>query len=404
LRVALVEYRDRESGYPLAQDFRTPAALRTVLRGVDAAPRGDGTIPEAVFDGVAAALPSAGKLSWPTGATGDASTKLLVLIGDAPDHATDLVRASSLAAEARQSRITIAAVQLTDPLLSRSEAGNLAAQWRTLAEQGYRPEQRAAAAAAGVGGGGEKQLAPPILPRVSPDEAGDRNAAVAEITGRIQSLINDRARDALRIADERQAEAERALQAYATSQRLTLDQLAPVLVDLHRGETHPEYHQDPRFQGRKAPSIRRGWIAESLKGRPLVTPGVLMNRDELEVLIDELEAFEQAAEGARDLNELRAIGTAAAAGDTAFLAVDRGGRTFAEHLQRQGFPPPRRGSLLGRTQADLLQADSLFRGELRTRLREVVPRLDRIRRSPDWRDPIKTVDGMRVVPYDLIEL
>ena len=361
LRVALVEYRDQDAGYPRAQDFRPPAALRPILGTVEAAARGDGTIPEAVFDGVTAALPAARNLAWPAGPIGDASTKLLVLIGDAPDHATDLVRAKEIAAQARKNHITIAAVRLTDPLLSRSEAACLRDQWRVLAEQGYRPEQ---------GAGAAKQLLPPMLPVVSPEASADRDAAVAEIASHVQALIDDRARDALRIAAERQAESERRLKAYANSQRLTLDQLAPVLVDLHRGEAQPEYHQDPRFQGQKAPSIRVGWVADKLGEKPMVSAAVLMNRDELGVLIDELEAFVQAAEGARDLSELRRIGMAAAAGETAFLAADRGERTFAEHLQRQGFPPPRNGSLLGRTQADLLQADSLYRGELRSRLRE----------------------------------
>ena len=34
--------------------------------------------------------------------------------------------------------------------------------------------------------------------------------------------------------------------------------------------------------------------------------------------------------GAKDLTDLRRIGTAAVAGETAFLAADRGNRTFAE--------------------------------------------------------------------------
>jgi hypothetical protein len=395
LRVALVEYRDRDPGFPRAADFRPPAALRPILSTVEPAPRGDGTIPEAVFDGVSAALPAAGNLSWPSGPVGEASTKLLVLIGDAPDHAKDLARAAKLADEARKSRITIAAVRLTDPLLSRSEAANLREQWRALAEECYRPEQA---------NGAEKGLLPPILPVISPEASADRDTAIAEIRSRIQALIGERARDALRIAEARQTEAENRLNAYANSQRLTLDQLAPVLLDLHRGEKQPEYHQDPRFQGQKAPSIRVGWVAGELSGKRMVTTGVLMTHEELGVLIDELEAFEQAAEGARDISELRRIGMAAAAGETAFLAVDRGNQTLAQHLERQGFPPPRKGSLLGRTQADLLQADALYRGELRAKLREVIPRLDKIRQSPEWKNPLKAVDGMRLVPYEVIEL
>jgi hypothetical protein len=395
LHVALVEYRDEETSFPRVNDFSTPATLRTILERVVAAPRGDGTIPEAVFKGVSAALPGSGTLSWPAGALGDAATKLLVLIGDAPDHATDLVRAQELAAQSKAHRVTIAAVELFDPLLSRSEAAHLREQWRALAEGGYRPRRP---------GEGKPEVLAPVLARVAPEAGGDRERAVAEIKDQIQGLIDDRAQDALTIAQARQEEAERALRDYANSQRLTLNQLAPVLVDLHRGETRPEYRQDPRFQGQKAPSVRLGWIAERIDDQPLVTIGVLMAREELGVLIDELEAFEQAAEGAHDLTDLRRIGTAAAAGETAFLAGDRGMRTFAEHLERQGFPPPRPGSLLSRTQADLLQADRLYRDELRARLRDVLPRLDRLRKSSDWTDPLKSVDGMRTVPYDWIAL
>ena len=152
-----------------------------------------------------------------------------------------------------------------------------------------------------------------------------------------------------------------------------------------------------------------GGSPSTLKGSPLVPPGVLMNRAALGVLIDELEAFSQAAEGIFSQRPDRA----------AWVWVGgRGGRPGVPR-RRPRRPDVRRASLQlaspqppstprerswGARQADLLQADSLFRGELRTRLRDVLPRLDRIRRSPDWGDPLKTVDGMRVVPYDLIEL
>src|SRR5690606_4523729 len=111
----------------------------------------------------------------------------------------------------------------------------------------------------------------------------------------------------------------------------------------------------PRFGGRKAPSVRRGWIAGEAGGRQMVEVEVLMARDELDALIDELAAVQQAVEsGAGDARDLIEIGTAAAAGETAFLADDRGSLTFAEHLsRRRGLPPPRPDSLLHLTQTDL---------------------------------------------------
>lgn len=106
----------------------------------------------------------------------------------------------------------------------------------------------------------------------------------------------------------------------------------------------------------------------------------------------------------RDLSELLTIGNAAASGETAFLATDRGDRTFADHLRRrQGLPPSRPDSLLRRSQADLLQADEPSRAALDARLRAAIARLIRRRNAPDWDDPRGTVDGMAPVPYDAID-
>ena len=151
--------------------FTNAAVLRTALQRVSAALEGDGTIPESVYRGVEAALPPAGRLDWPTGVVGDASTKLLVLLGDAPDHETNLQRAKVLASQARAARITIAAVELQSPLLARSEASLLRSQWRALAEGGYRP----------VAGQGLDDPLLPILPRISPQADGDPTAAVEQI-------------------------------------------------------------------------------------------------------------------------------------------------------------------------------------------------------------------------------
>ena len=72
-----------------------------------------------------------------------------------------------------------------------------------------------------------------------------------------------------------QEEAERRLKEYRNQRRQTLDNLAPVLVDSHRHETKPRARPDPRMAGVKAPSVRRGWVAERV-GVPVVN--CLINR------------------------------------------------------------------------------------------------------------------------------
>ncbi len=105
----------------------------------------------------------------------------------------------------------------------------------------------------------------------------------------------------------------------------------------------PEARPDPRFQGRKAPSVRIGWIAEQLNGEALISIETLMSREEVGTLIDELTQLQLAAQGtARDLADLAEIGTAAAAGpESSFLAVDRGPQAFGDHLRRREGLPPR---------------------------------------------------------------
>ena len=181
--------------------------------------------------------------------------------------------------------------------------------------------------------------------------------------------------------------------------------LAPILVDVHRGSEGQVARPDPRANGRKAPSVRRGWVAASVGGRPLVSVEILMSRDELRTTIDELARLQRAASGtARDLGELLEAGTAAATGETSFLAADRGNQTFADHLRRRGgLPPPRPGSLLARTQADLLHADDLSLAALDAGLRASILRLTRRLAEPDWLDPLRTVDGMALVPLDAID-
>jgi hypothetical protein len=398
LKLALVEYRDEAPAYGFkvqrVTGFTDPVGFRAALDRIEAAKQGDGSVDEAVLDGVAAALPTPPgeppgevHLDWPSGRVGDLATKLLVLLGDAPDHARDLDRAGQLAAWARRRGITIAAVTIDRPDLSRDERSRYQAQWHALAEGSFRPRDKAR---------GFKEPSPPI--ELSLARAG-------ELVPRLQAVIDDRVEHARNLAALAAAEAEGRLAQYANSQGLTLDRIAPVLVDLHRGESRPTPRPDPRLNGRKAPSVRRGWIAERLDGAPLVTIGMLMSRSELDTLIAELSALERAAQGtARDLSELLRIGTAAASGETAFLAADRGDQTFADHLRRrQGLPPARPDSLLRRRQADLLQADDLYRSALVARLRSGIAQLLRRRDAPDWDDPRRTADGMALVPYAAID-
>lgn len=398
LRLALVEYRDASPilGFQVRKvtSFTDPEGFLAALDLTHAAGRGDGSVDESVLDGVALALPpgpgEAGgeHVDWPTGRAGELATKLLVVLGDAPDHARDLDRARALAARARASGITIATVAVDRPgTLSRDELARYRDQWRALAEGSYRPLDKATG------------FASPVGPMTASLGEGDR------LAGRLGSLIDDRIEHARTIAALATAEAEGRLGEYVDSRGLTLDRVAPVLVDLHRGDAARVARPDPRHGGRKAPSVRRGWIAASLQGRPMVEVEILMSRDELRALIAELAQLQQAASGtARDLAELLQIGTAAASGETSFLAADRGSRTFADHLRRrQGLPPARPDSLLRASQADLLRSDDLTLAALDARLRAGLLQLTRRLQDPDWDDPRRTVDGMALVPFAAID-
>lgn len=398
LRFALVEYRDADPRYGFkartVTEFTSPEGFLTALNRINAATRGDGSVDESVLDGLTLALPPAAgddaveHVNWPTGRAGELATKLLVLLGDAPDHARDLDRAKVLAGRARGAGITIATVAIDRPgVLSRDERARYRDQWRTLAEESYRPLDKA------------KGFAEPVEPITATLQEGDRLAE------RLQGLIDDRVEHARTIAALATAEAEGKLGEYVNSQGLTLDRVAPVLVDLHRGEAAKVARPDPRFDGRKAPSIRRGWIAESLGGKPMVSVEILMSREELKTLIEELTQLQQAASGtARDLSELLQIGTAAASGETSFLAADRGSKTFADHLRRrQGLPPARPGSLLARSQSDLLNSDDLTLAALDAKLRASLLQLTRRLQAADWNDQRRTIDGMGLVPFESID-
>jgi hypothetical protein len=402
LQLALVEYRDASPVFGfttrIVTPFVPPSGFRAALDRIAAAKRGDGSVDEAVLDGLAVALPAAadepaparafGHLRWPAGRARELATKMIVLLGDAPDHARDLTRARALAGAAKQAGITIATVALDRPgELSRAELARYRDQWRTLAEGSFQPLDKAS---------GFTHPVPPVVLRL--EESG-------ALEPLLQSLIDDRIAHARNLAAIAAAQAENRLAQYVNTQGLTLDQVAPVLVDLHRGEAEPRRRPDPRAGGRKAPSLRRGWIAERWAGVPLVTVEVLLARDELGVLIDELTQLQQAAQGtAADLADLLRIGNAAASGETAFLAADRGNQTFADHLRRrQGLPPARPDSLLHRTQADLLQADELYRSALDARLSATLAALIQRYQARDWSDPTRTIDGMGLIPYSLID-
>ena len=399
LRLALVAYRDDDPGFGyvhrIVTRFTDEEGFLRALDRIEAARRGDGTVDEAVLDGLDAALPSPGPgligaddhLHWPTGREGDLATKLLVLIGDAPDHARDLDRAADLARRARADRITIAAVTIPRDGLSRDEADRYRDQWDALARNSYLPRDRAA--------GFDRPIAP-VRPSL---------ADASSLGPTLQAIIDDRVEAARELAAMVVAEAEGRLRDYVDARGLTLDQVAPVLVDLHRGEPSPVARPDPTLDGRRAPSVRRGWIAQSIDGRDLVSVQMLMTRSELDALIDDLGQFQEAVQGgASDLSDLLRIGTAAAAGESAFLAADRGSQTFAEHLRRRrGLPPAGPDSLLGRSQGDLLRADELYRAAVADRLAAALSALIRRRNLPDWDDPGRTLAGQALVPYEPID-
>jgi hypothetical protein len=228
---------------------------------------------------------------------------------------------------------------------------------------------------------------------------------VAACREALTRLLDERRGRALEVAAERQAEAESRLRDYQTPDGRTLEQLAPVLADRHRAEAVPRARPDPRHQGRIAPSIRRGWVATSAAGRPGVRLRVLIQRAELDWLVSELSALQQAVQGdVRELEDLVRIGTAVAAGETAFLAEDRGQMAFAEHLRRrEGLPVLRPDSLLQRSQRDLLQVDETTRAALDEALSTALARLLELRQADPWSDPARSFHGFVTVPFDWID-
>ena len=169
LRFALVEYRDLAPHYGFVarrvSKLTDASGFRSALKTISAASKGDGSVEEQVLDGLTLALPRepgdppGEHVDWPTGRAGQLATKLVVLLGDAPDHALDLTRAQGLAERARTAGITIATVAVDRPgTLSTAERTRYRAQWQTLAEGSYRPLDK----------GGE------IRPPGGPVDLGDR--------------------------------------------------------------------------------------------------------------------------------------------------------------------------------------------------------------------------------------
>lgn len=408
--LALVEYRDRSPifGFETRRvtDFTAPAEFRSALDTLASAKLGDNTPAEAVMAGVAAALPPAegqpgpggSPLGWPTGRAAEAATKLILLLGDAPDHEPGIDTAMLLAAQAREHRITIAAVGLEPPperrVLSRSERQRYQDQWQALAEGSFRP----------IAG---HDPMPPLRTELHLDaDAAGGEAAVRSVADRIGELVQARVALALEEAARVQAEAERRLVEYRDQQSRTLEAVAPVLVDSHSREARPRGRPDPRAGGVRAPSLRRGWIAEQWGSDRLVSLGVLMSRPEVDRLVHEYLGVQVATQAApEEVARLIEIGTAAAAGETAFLEGDRGDLTFDEHLRRwHGLPPGRSDSLLRRSRQDFLQADVPTRAALADRLSAAIGRLVRFRDAGDWNDPTRSVDGLLLVPYEWIDL
>ncbi|MDX2039377.1 MAG: hypothetical protein SFX72_22210 [Isosphaeraceae bacterium] len=138
LRFGLISFRDRASHLEYASkrigDLGSPeASMFAQLRAAD---RPDGSVAEAVADAVASALPQGSEaFSWSPGSR----TRILLLVGDAPDHDERLYRVGSIAALAARERISIATVSIRSSLITAAESNRRRAQWSTLSEESYRP-------------------------------------------------------------------------------------------------------------------------------------------------------------------------------------------------------------------------------------------------------------------------
>lgn len=401
--LALVEYRDDQNpkvpaGYEfttrIACPFVDPPRFLESLAQVKATRYGDGSVDERVLEGLTTALPpnsdhpadALKHLRWPRGRSGELATKLIVLIGDAPDHAADAAPAAALGETLRKAGISLAAVSIRNPILTPGERSRYLAQWHALAEGAYRPRDSAATT---------REPIPPIELALEDAES---------LLPGLQHLIDDRVERARLYAEVARAEAENTLKEYQNRQGLTLDQVALVLEDLHRAAPGAEA-MTRDGETRRAPQVQQGWVAGRDARGPLVRVEMLMSRPELDRLLEDLRQFQEAiASGVSRREDLLKLLSASASGERGFLEQDRGGETFADYLRRRGLPPARPDSLLNRRQGDLLQTDRLTRDELNQALARAIAELTRRRESPDWGDPARLVDGsMASVPYEPID-
>ncbi len=375
--------------------FDNPDGFLAALNRTNASTWRDGSVDESVLDGVSIALPpgpediASHHVNWPTGRAGELATKLLVLLGDAPDHARDLDRAKAVAERARASGITIATVAIDRPgALSRDERARYRDQWRTLAEESYRPLDKASG------------FASPIAPITASLQEGE------QLAERLQALIDDRVEHARTIAGLAAAEAEGRLGEYVNSQGLTLDRVAPVLVDLHRGDAARVARPDPRFDGRKAPSVRKGWIADRARrqadGR---------RRDaHVERRAEDTDCRADATPAGRLGNGPRPVGACSRSALPRRRARPRSSRPIEARgpspttsvVDKDSRPRSREACSRGASPTCSAPTTSPSRRS-NAKLRASLLQLTRRLQAPDWNDPRRTIDGMALVPYEAID-
>ena len=359
LHLAAIEYRDDGPGLGFRVRVATPftdlAGFRNVVGSLESALHEDRSASECVLDGVALALPGArGGLAWPSGRDGDLATKLIVLVGDAPDHAPDLRRAEELAGRARVDGIAIVPVEVDGAGSLPEEArARFEGQWRALAASSFRP-------------------GPTGVP------LSLRDAGAAGLARTLGSLVDDRLARAREMAALAAAEDEGRLAEYVASRGRTMVDVAPLLDAMRRGGLAP------RRTRRKTPTIRRGWIAERVGDTRLVTVDALVAPDEVGIVIAELQALERSGRAEADALPLV---NAIALGELALLDVDRARLSPDDHRRRRSALPPPPES----------------RGPWRTRLGRSLEGWTRLRDAPGAADPRRPFVGYPAVPFGLVD-